>query len=152
MSQTGQIIIGDGLKLYYDTAGAASGTFENQVPTVDNVTMPDTRQTGTLNERGKAFILSTVGKREVKINFTMPHRPGNTHYNAIRTAYTGNTPVGLLVLSGPADVAGHHGIKADCKITKFEPDYPNDGSPASVSCEAVFDAESATDPANVTTS
>lgn len=151
MSQDGQVIVGDNVHLYYDTAGAESGTFANVVPTVDNITAPDSRQVGELNQRGKSFILKFAGKRDISLSFTLAAQPGQAHFDAIRTAYLTNANIGLMPLSGPKTVDGHIGLQADWKITKFEADAPNDANPETYSVEAMLNGESDFDPVDVTT-
>lgn len=152
MAQDGQVVVGDNATLYYDASGANSGTFANLVPTVDEITLGDSRQTGDLNERGKSFIVHFTGKRDIVLGFTMPFRPGNDHFDAIHTVYKSGADIGLLVLSGPKATAGHVGIKADWKITKFEISNPNDANPSTVSCEAMLSGDSTYTPTDHTTS
>ena len=74
-----------------------------------------------------------AGLLDSGINIEMPWLPGNSFFDALKTAFLNNTTVSIAVMDGPIATSGKQGLAANFVVTAFPQTQPIDGESV-VSC------------------
>ncbi|MCY2927923.1 MAG: phage tail tube protein [Planctomycetota bacterium] len=112
-------VLGMNAKIYQGAAGAALASL-TEMSNVKDVTVnleageADVTTRGNSGWRAKAPTL-----RECSIEFEMVWKPGDTGFEAVKTAYLAGTSIELAALDGGKAVSGSQGPKGSFSITAF---------------------------------
>ena len=94
-----------------------------EMKNVKDLTLTLEKGEADLTTRGNAGWKATVGTlKEGSIEFEMVWDTEDAGFTAIKSAYFGNSLIGLAVMDGPIETSGNQGLWADCMITNFSRD------------------------------
>lgn len=109
---------------YLNTGTYASPTWA-RISRVEDVDLPDERETGELRIKGSDDVKTLVGPRKRSIAFRYKYKKGtDAIFTALQTAYTNKSIVDYMALDGAADVDGSKGHRGPYKVTKFSQSRP----------------------------
>jgi len=112
-------ILGMNAKLYQGAAGAALAAC-NEVTNVKDLTLTLEAGEADVTTRGNSgWRVTAPTLRECTVEFQMLWKPGDTAFEAIKTAYLSAGTVRLAPLTGAKGVADSEGPFGDFSITSF---------------------------------
>jgi hypothetical protein len=130
------IRFGKEFRLYYNTAYAM--TVPVKVPTAQDITSPDERSAEEYELRDVDWVLEAPAKRKGGFSTTLAYDDTDAAVTALQAAYIAETPLVFWLADGDIlDEGAHVGLKAWCKIKKFEKSTPMSGL-ATVAMELGF--------------
>ena len=113
-------VLGMNAGLYQGAAGATDPATMTEVDNVRDVTLNLEAGEADLTPRGHSGWRATAPTlRECTVEFQMVWRPGDTVFDAIKTAFLAAGTVTLAVLDQKATVSGAQGPLGDFAITNF---------------------------------
>ncbi len=127
---------GKEFRLYYSSAYAM--TTPLKIATAQDITSPDERTTQEYELRDVDWTLKAPGKRQGGFTVPLVYDDSDAAVVALQAAYNADTPLVFWLADGDIlDTGTHTGMKAWCKITKFEKSVALQG-PAIVNMEVGF--------------
>lgn len=102
-------------KLYYGTAGTTAAT---ELTTVGDVTTSIKKAEAKVASRASGWNLTYGTMKDADVSFSIAGDDGDTHLNALITAFNNDTPLAFKVL----DKASGKGIDADFEILSLDRD------------------------------
>ncbi len=139
MSQT--FLLGMNAKVYQGATGGELAAL-TEVDNVKDVTLNLEAGEADVTTRGNQGWRATAPTlRECTAEFEMLCRPGETAYEAVKTAYLSSSTIRLAVLTGDKETSGTEGPLGDFSITNFSRNEPlEEGVTVSVTAKlAVYD-------------
>jgi len=113
-------VLGMNAGLYQGTAEETDPTLMTEVDNVRDVTLTMEAGEADITTRGNAGWRATAPTlRECSVEFQMVWRPGDTVFEAIKTAFLTAGTVALAVLDQKRTVVGAQGPLGDFSITNF---------------------------------
>ncbi len=113
-------VLGMNAGLYQGEAGETDPSAMTQVDNVKDVTLNMEAGEADITTRGNSGWRATAPTiRECTVEFQMVWKPGDTVFDAIKTAFLTAGTVALAVLDQLATVAGAQGPLGDFSITNF---------------------------------
>jgi hypothetical protein len=117
------IKLGMEAKLYFCAAGIGGTPSWTELTNVKNVTLSLQTGEADVTTRGNNGWKATAATlKEGSIEFEMVWDTEDEGFTAIKSAYFGNSLIGLAVMDGPIETSGNQGLWADCMITNFSRD------------------------------
>ncbi|MHB1158234.1 MAG: phage tail tube protein [Phycisphaerales bacterium] len=139
MSQ--EFLLGMNAKIYQGASGAALATLI-EMGNVKDVTLTlNAGEADVTTRANQGWRATAPTLRECTAEFEMLWKPGDTGFDAIKTAYLTSGGVRLAVLTGARDAPGTEGPVGDFSITNFSRNEPlEEGVTVSITAKlAVFD-------------
>jgi len=113
-------VLGMNAGLYQGAAGSTSPASMTEVDNVRDVTLSMEAGEADITTRGNSGWRATAPTlRECTVEFQMVWRPGDTVFEAIKTAFLAAGTVALAVLDQKSGVSGAQGPLGDFAITNF---------------------------------
>ena len=136
-------VLGMNAGLYQGAAGSTSPSTMSEVDNVRDVTLSMEAGEADITTRGNNGWRATAPTlRECTVEFQMVWKPGDTVFEAIKTAFLTAGTVALAVLDQKVGITGAQGPLGDFSITNFSRNEPlEEGVTVSVTAKlAVFDS------------
>lgn len=112
-------VLGMNAKLYQGAAAAALGAL-TEMDNVKNVTLNLNAGESDITTRANSGWRATAPTlREASVDFEMLWKPGDSGFDAIKTAYLTNATLELAVLDQDRATTGAEGLKGSFSITSF---------------------------------
>lgn len=137
-----EFLLGMDAKIYQGAAAAALATL-TEMDNVKDVTLSLEAGEADVTTRANSGWRATAATlRECTVEFEMLWKPGDSGFDAIKTAFLASSTLRLAVLTGDKDTAGSEGPLGDFAITNFSRNEPlEEGVTVSVTAKlAVFDS------------
>ena len=113
-------VLGMNAGLYQGTAGETDPSLMTEVDNVRDVTLNLEAGEADITTRGNSGWRATAPTlRECTVEFQMVWRPGDTVFDAVKTAFLTAATVALAVLDQKVAVSGAQGPLGDFAITNF---------------------------------
>lgn len=133
-----------------DLTGVGAHTWQ-ELTIVADVTVNQTRNKGTVKNRGLGSEKYLAGLKVRSIDLEITHEPDDALFQVIADAYDSGDPIGIAAMDGPIGTSGSYGLQMDVIVTEFTQTQPlEDSSNWKVKLEPA--AKSAFEPAHVTVS
>lgn len=125
-------VLGMDAKLYHGTAGDAGDalTAMTEADNVKDLNLPMEAGEANVTTRANSGWRATAATlKSGSMDFEMLWKPGDTFFDAIKTAYLTNGQIRLAALTGPRDEGGGEGTNsegplADWSVTNFTRNEP----------------------------
>ncbi len=112
-------VLGMNAKIYQGVAGAALIAL-TEMDNVRDVTVTLEAGEADITTRANSGWRATAPTlKECNLEFEMVWQPGDTGFDAVKTAYLTNTTICLAALDGDRAVSGNQGPRGDFSITNF---------------------------------
>lgn len=109
---------------YINTGTHGSPTW-SRIARVEDVDMPDERDSGEMRTKESDFVKTLIGPRKRSIAFRYKYKKAtDAVFAALQTAFATKAVVDYMALDGPAATTGSKGFRGPFKVTKFSESRP----------------------------
>ncbi len=117
-------VLGMNAKVYQGAAGVDLAS-QNEITNVKDVTLNLEAGEADVTTRANGGWRGTAATlRDCTVEFEMLYEPGNTQYEAMKTAFLSSGTVALAALTGEKATSGSEGPRGDFSITNFSRSEP----------------------------
>lgn len=112
-------VLSQNAKAYRNTGTYASPTW-SEITLVKDLTLNLTKDKADVTTRGSGGYKEFVdGLKDASVEFSHLWDTSDAHFTALRTAYTANTAVEVLILDGTSATSGAQGLRAHMMVESF---------------------------------
>jgi hypothetical protein len=105
-------------------AAAANGATWLEVEAVKDITLDVSSGEADVSSRTSTWKEYRSTLKDASLEVTMPVKPGDTDFAAIRDAWVARTPIALAVMSGPIATTGEEGAVGNWTVVSLSREEP----------------------------